>query len=467
MKGPLVQEIAYKEPAEVFYHFKHLPGSFLLDSAELREGCGRYSFIGFEPFLILSNKNGFVVSNEQEEQGDPWSSLASALEQFRQDSIQGLPPFQGGAVGYWSYESSQHLEKIPLAIHDDMKFDDMVVGFYDLVLAFDKLKQQAWIFSSGFPCLREEEKKQRAEKRLLDVVEHLKKQSTRFKSEWPNSLTITTTIASTDYEALVDRAKEYILAGDIFEVNLSKRFQAILPDSCDLFELYLKLRNINSAPFASYMHFPPVTIISASPERFVKLSQGKLETRPIKGTRPRGKTMAEDMALRQELLLSEKDRAENIMIVDLLRNDLSRVCEDFSVKVKQLCALESYATVHHLVSVVEGTLNSELKAVDALKALFPGGSITGAPKIRAMEIIAELEPTQRGPYCGCIGYIGFDGAMDTSITIRTFCVKENKLTFQAGGAVVADSIPAGEHEEVLAKAKALINALGTSYDPFN
>jgi para-aminobenzoate synthetase component 1 len=261
------------------------------------------------------------------------------------------------------------------------------------------------------------------------------------------------------YETAVQRVIDYILAGDIFQANLSQCLQTRLPSGLTGFNLYRRLRKVNPAPFAAFVRFDDIEIVSASPERFLKLQQGRIETCPIKGTRPRGATPQADQALAAELLASEKDRAENVMIVDLLRNDLSRVCRDGSVNVPRLCELETFATVFHLVSTVTGELLPGKTAVDLLRACFPGGSITGAPKIRAMEIIAELEPTQRGPYCGSIGYIGFDGSMDTSITIRTYGIKDGIVTFQAGGGIVADSRPADEYEETVAKARALIRAL--------
>ena len=243
---------------------------------------------------------------------------------------------------------------------------------------------------------------------------------------------------------------------------MTQRFRAPLPEGVTPFELYRRLRAVNPAPFAAYLDFPEVVVASSSPERFLKLRDGRVETRPIKGTRPRGKTPAEDDALALELLASEKDRAENVMIVDLLRNDLSRVCRDESVKVPELCVLETYATVFHLVSTVVGELLPGMTAVDLLKASFPGGSITGAPKIRAMEIIAELEPTQRGPYCGSIGYLSFTGSMDSNIVIRSYAIKDGTVTFQAGGGIVADSKPDAEYEETMDKARALLAALSPS-----
>lgn len=257
----------------------------------------------------------------------------------------------------------------------------------------------------------------------------------------------------------MQKVRDYILAGDIFQANISQRFS--LPKNISSFDLYSQLRKVNPAPFSAYLNFNEIVIASASPERFLKLENNHVETRPIKGTRRRGKNPQEDKELAKELLQSKKDHAENTMIVDLMRNDLSRVCENHSIQVPQHCGLESYATVHHLVSVVQGKLKPDTTAIDLLKATFPGGSVTGAPKIRAMEIIAEIEPTQRGPYCGAIGYIGFNGNMDTSITIRTYCIRDDIITFQTGGAVVLDSEPEKEYEETFTKANALIKAYDT------
>jgi para-aminobenzoate synthetase component 1 len=279
------------------------------------------------------------------------------------------------------------------------------------------------------------------------------------------AIQVRSNFSPTAYEEQVQKVISYILDGDIFEANISQCFSASLPANLTPFDLYRRLRQINPAPFAAYLHFADMVLASASPERFIQLTAGRVETRPIKGTRPRGKSAEEDARLARELVDSEKDWAENVMIVDLLRNDLSRVCEAHSVQVPQLCGLESYPTVHHLVSVVTGTLREGHQALDLLKATFPGGSITGAPKVRAMEIIAELEPTRRGPYCGSVIYLGFDGNLDSSIIIRSFSIKNKKIRFQAGGAIVADSIPREEQEEVLAKARALFRALGCEHDP--
>jgi para-aminobenzoate synthetase component 1 len=266
-------------------------------------------------------------------------------------------------------------------------------------------------------------------------------------------------LAQAQFKSAIGRTIDYIEAGDIYQANITQRFRAKLPGAFDRLALYEALRSRNPATFAAYVDFGDTALLSSSPERFLKLEGRQVETRPIKGTRPRGRSPAEDSALAAELLASAKDRAENLMIVDLLRNDISRVCDVGSVKVPVLYGLESYATVHHLVSVVTGQLGADRNALDLLRACFPGGSVTGAPKIRAMEIIAELEPTARGPYCGSIGYISADGNMDSNIVIRTYCIQRDELTFQVGGGIVADSGPQAEYEESLAKAKALIEVL--------
>ena len=275
---------------------------------------------------------------------------------------------------------------------------------------------------------------------------------------WPG---VVSTFSRESYVHAVERVREYVRAGDVFQANLSQRFEAPAPEPP--FDLYRRLRERNAAPFAAYFDFGDGVVASASPELFLRLEGDRVETRPIKGTSPRGWTPRHDSALGVALSESEKDRAENVMIVDLLRNDLSRVCRDHSVEVPELCEVERYATVHHLASTVVGRLRAGLGAVDLLRATWPGGSITGAPKVRAMEIIAELEPTRRGVYTGSLGYVSFAGAMETSIAIRTFVVKDGRALFQAGGGIVADSDPEREYEETLDKARGMVAAL--AHDP--
>ncbi len=456
----LAREIAYVDPVEAFACFAGDPHAVFLDSARSDSALGRYSFIAAEPFRVLQCRDGKVLLDGHAVAGNPFTALAEELGQFAFQRVPGLPPLQGGAVGYLGYELAQHLERLPLAMQDDLQLPDLLLGLHDVIVSFDNEQRRAWICSSGLPEATVERREHRAYERCQWFEQRLAR---RDRPDGPVPIAARAEIASNftrhAYEAAVKRVIDYIRAGDIFQANLSQRFRAVLPEGLTSFELYRRLRRCNPAPFAAYLRHGDIAIASASPERFLQLRGGQVETRPIKGTRPRGATATEDQMLSTALIASEKDRAENVMIVDLLRNDLSRVCRDGSVSVRSLCALETFATVFHLVSTVTGDLRPGLGAVDLLRACFPGGSITGAPKIRAMQIIAELEPHRRGPYCGSIGYIGFDGTMDTSIVIRTYVIRDRTVTFNAGGGIVADSRPDDEYNETLAKARALIAAL--------
>jgi para-aminobenzoate synthetase component 1 len=456
------REIPYLDPLVAYQPWAQKPWSLFLDSALPGERLGRYSFIAADPFLTLTSKGRQIRLGDKEIQGNPFEVLQTQLVKYPLAYREGFPRFQTGLAGYFGYDLGHHLETLPGPGADDMGFPDLMLGFYDVVIAFDQVQKRAWIMSSGYPAEKDLDRALRAQERMQTFLKVL--DSTSRKVEPPfrpaQKAEIRSNFERSAYEEAVARVVEYIYAGDIFQANLSQRFSAPLPEGDTPFDLYKRLRAINPAPFAAFMNFGETVIASASPERFLLLRDGWVETRPIKGTRPRGSTPEADRALAHELLESEKDRAENVMIVDLLRNDLSRVCQDHTVKAPEICVLESYATVHHLVSTVEGRLNPEADAVDLLCATIPGGSITGAPKIRAMEIIAELEPTWRGPYCGNIGYLSFTGDMDTNIVIRTYALRGKQVTFQAGGGIVADSEPVREYEETLDKARALIDALG-------
>ncbi len=459
MAGPIdVTECGYLDPVSAFARFAAEPFALLFDSALKTPQYGRYAFIAADPFLKLVAKDGEIRLGDRCFQGDPFLTLKRELARYRQESRRNVPPFQGGAAGFFGYDLCHHLEKLPAPPpeNDDVAFPDMALGFYDVVVAFDLWERRAWIVSTGHPerdpgkrAVRAAERTDAFRAKLENVPSPKPPAVIGFPVSWESNFT------RESYQACVARVVDYIRAGDIFQANLSQRFRARVPDYFDPFALYRRLRAVNPAPFAAYLNFGDVVLASSSPERFLRLRGDMVETRPIKGTRPRGTTPAEDAALAEALRESAKDRSENVMIVDLLRNDLSRVCRDHSVHVSELCVLESFATVHHLVSTVTGNLREGMDAVDLLRAAFPGGSITGAPKVRAMEIIAELEPTRRGPYCGCIGYIGFDGAMDTNIAIRTLAFTNKTAVFQAGGGIVADSDPALEYGETLDKAKAL------------
>ncbi len=467
---PLIEEVDTElspfDAFELLFEGKHF--SFFLDRGMDPGKLGRYSFVGSSPFLVLSSRGSEITLTRGAEKsslrGNPFDILNNFLGVYHLDSSSPQVPFLGGAVGYFSYDLCHFIERLPGTAVDDLRLPECYFGFYDLVVAFDNLQGRAYIISTGFPELRESERMERASQRLKEVKEKLADVSASGRkapllpiSSTMGQVTLAGGFTHQEYVAAVEKARQYIIAGDIFEVNLSQRFEAEL--STTPYELYRRLRQVNPAPFACYLGFDEVSVVSASPERFLRVHGDWVETRPIKGTRPRGKTPEEDEALANELVSSIKDRAENIMIVDLERNDLGRVCRFGTIKVTELAILEVFPTVFHLTSTVEGNLREGKNCIDLLKATFPGGSITGAPKVRAMEIIDELEPTRRSVYTGNIGYLSFNGNLDLNIAIRTFLVKGSKAYFQVGGAVVYDSDPEAEYQETLDKARALINAL--------
>ncbi len=453
---------------EIFLLFKDEPYSFFLDSGVYGK-LGRYSFIGSRPFLIFKSKGQrieIIQGNESKIiQGNPFEILRCYYHRYKVDNPTTLP-FVGGAVGYFGYDLNQQIEKLPSLKPDDVKIPDCILGFYDSVIIFDHLENQVFIAAAGLPEKEPSKALQYAETKILELKHRITTSSLTDK-EIPQipegDVLLTSNFTRESYLGAVRQALDYIYAGDIYQVNLSQRFSANYFG--DPISLYKNLREINPAPFASFLNFSDVVVLSSSPERFLKLTDGIVETRPIKGTRPRGLTTEEDLALREELQNSIKDQAELVMIVDLERNDLGRVCEPGSVQVTELFTVEEYATVFHLVATIRGQLKKDKDVIDLLKAAFPGGSITGAPKIRAMEIIEELETTKRNIYTGSIGYLGFDGDMDLNIVIRTIVIKDKKVYFQVGGGIVADSDPEKEYQETLDKAKALIRALKGRFVP--
>jgi para-aminobenzoate synthetase component I len=456
---PIAREIAYRDPLELFAVVAGDRHAALLHSA-VDDGRGRHSLIGLEPFAVVIGRDGGTEVDGAPVAGSPFDALRAALGRDRLPRVPGLPPLQGGAVGYLGYELGRHLERVPLAPATPDDPPEAALMLCDVVVALDNRERRAWIVSSGLPEADPVARAARAAARLDHVVARLADSGPLRPPPVPGRPPrLASSFTREGYEAAVRRVIDAILAGDIFQANLSQRLAADLPEGVSPFDLFRRLLAANPAPFAAYLKIDDLVLASSSPERFLSLAGGRVETRPIKGTRPRGRTPAEDEALAGELAASEKDRAENVMIVDLLRNDLSRVCRDGSVAVPQLCAVERFATVMHLVSSVTGELRPGMGAVDLIEACFPGGSITGAPKIRAMEVIAAIEPVRRGPYCGAIGHVGWDGSLDTGIVIRTYAVRGGRVTFGVGGGVVADSDPAAEYEETLAKARALIAAL--------
>jgi para-aminobenzoate synthetase component 1 len=474
----LVEELSpAPDPWECFRRLARLPRVLFLDSALDHPTLGRYSFLTADPFEWLWSRGRRVyVSGRPLEPADPFAALADRLARYRAGPVPGLPPFQGGAAGLFGYDLCHHLERLPRPRWDEFEVPDLAVGLYDWVAAFDHVLSRAWLISTGFPESDPHRRRRRAARRLAEVRRLLarpapqdgwdRKGSGAAEAapaapcpQWPvpGPAGLTSNFGRAAYLDTVRRAIDYIHAGDCFQVNLAQRllYPARLPPA----ELYRRLRERNPATFAGYFDLGDFVVASASPERFLRVEDGAVEARPIKGTRPRGDTPAEDRARLEELLGSPKDRAENVMIVDLLRNDLGRVCRYGSVRVPALCRPETYRFVHHLVSEVRGRLREGLSAIDLLRAAFPGGSVTGAPKVRAMEIIAALEPAARGPYCGSLGYLGFDGGMDTSILIRTFTAGRGWVQFPVGGGIVADSVPEQEYDETWHKAEGLVRAL--------
>lgn len=423
--------------------------------------------MGSSPFLLLKSCCDSITlirnSDETLIKGNPFEVLGQYLKTYKLDVSPTPVPCIGGAIGYFSYDLCHFMERLPETAVDDLQLPECYFGFYDLILAFDNLNRKQFIISTGFPELDEKLRIKRAKERLEELKGRLSdfrigcRETATDSVNNSHEVRLKGNFTREDYIRAVEKARQYIIDGDIFEVNLSQRLEAevhVFP-----YDLYLRLRQINPAPFSAYLNFGEVAIVSSSPERFLRCEGDLVETRPIKGTLRRGKTPEEDEANARELINSSKDHAENMMIVDLERNDLGRVCRFGSVKVTELAILEKFPTVFHLTSTVVGRLRDGLDCIDLLKATFPGGSITGAPKVRSMEIIDELEPTRRSVYTGSIGYLSYNGNLDLNIVIRTFLIKGDRAYFQVGGAVVYDSEPESEYQETLDKARALIAAL--------
>ncbi|MBL4805075.1 MAG: aminodeoxychorismate synthase component I [Alphaproteobacteria bacterium] len=453
---PFIRELPFKDPIAVFSALQHLPYSIIFDSADREHPNARYSFIVSHPIETLEYKDGEMLVTNWEEQtrieGEPFKIVQDRLKHWIPESepAKGMPPFQGGAAGYFGYDVGRALEDIPEDAKDSPDLPDLALGIYDQVMAFDHEKDQAWIITHA-PSYHEARKKQDYLLYLISRPHEVAPFEGAYM-KWESNFD------APDYVDMVGKVIEYIKDGDIFQACVAQRFDAELPEGFDRFSHYCHMREVNAAPFAAFMNCGDVAISSASPERFLTVKDRKVETRPIKGTRPHIANETLDRRYRKDLEESEKERAENTMIVDLLRNDLSKSCLAKSVEVTELCKLETFASVHHLVSTVRGTLKKNKSALDLLKGCFPGGSISGCPKIRAMEIIEELEPTRRGPYCGAFGYVGFNGNMDSNILIRTLVYENNKVSFQVGGGITADSCPDAEYQETFDKAEGIFRS---------
>ncbi len=472
----------FENTAALFDFVADAPWSVFLDSGhQQNETSGRYDIIAIDPVASIVTQgekttiNHYLSGNKNSATSDPFDLLRDLLDQYREQIPHHVRqniklPFIGGAMGYFSYDLGRRIEKLPSTALDAEDLPEMALGIYDCVLIVDHHKKQSFLSTPS--------EKNLAQKRITQWQTLLQKARQQNKNTNHNKYLhdhfkvtgdITSNLSFKRYARAFDTIQAYIRAGDCYQVNLTQRFSA--PATGRLWHTYHTLKAINPAPFSAYFNTPFGEILSASPERFLSVQcederdtkqnrhRYKVSTKPIKGTRPRADDPVQDQALANALKNSSKDRAENVMIVDLLRNDLGRVCKTGTVNVPKLFAIESYATVHHLVSTVEGILDNNQDAISLLRAAFPGGSITGAPKIRAMEIIEEVEPNRRGIYCGALGYIDFNGNMDTNIMIRSLIYNQNEVRFWVGGGIVYDSNVDEEYQETLDKGAALLELL--------
>lgn len=443
-------------PIQVAQRLNHLPHLLVLESSMRHKSLGRFSYVSCDPVE-------WFCPIEEAASGFDW--LKDRTKSFSTTNDVKLPPFQGGIAGVFDYEFASAIESVPVCRESVNHQSPLSLGIYDVVIAWDHEKKQSWLISQGFPCVDAGDRRQRAIDRSEFFLQQMDKTpgksvATPCPSTIKHEPTISSNFEKVEYLKMIERALEYIRAGDIFQVNLAQCLTH--PATTGPLELFERLRERNPATFAGYLDTGDRQIISASPERLVAVRDRHVETRPIKGTRRRTQHPEVDIDVGRELLASEKDRAENVMIVDLMRNDLSRVCCNDSVRVTQYVELEKYASVLHLVSAIEGRLRDDVDATDLLRAIFPGGSITGAPKIRAMEIIAELERWPRGAYCGSLGFIGFDGTIDLNILIRTITACDGVWRIPVGGGIVADSDPESEYDETWTKAQGMLAALASS-----
>lgn len=445
---------------------------FLLESAASAGLLDRYSFLGFAPKRTLSYRNGVYTIVDADgvhevPASDPFQGLAELMGKKRVAPLLNLPAFVGGAVGYFSYDAVRYLERLPEALPDELGVPEAYFAVTDTLVVFDHLRHKVLIISLLDAGELRDAKGEGLDAAYRRAAGDVRRVAERLSAPLKERAAATSGYGAPEigsnftkegYMQAVERAKEYIRAGDAFQVVPSQRFFTEVGEM-DPFLLYRGLRTVNPSPYMTYLKFGDMSLVGASPEPLVRVEGDRVMTRPIAGTRRRGFTPEEDAALAEELLADAKERAEHVMLVDLGRNDLGRVSEIGTVRLEEFMSVERYSHVMHLVSTVTGTLRPEYTALDALAAAFPAGTVSGAPKVRAMEIIEELEPTRRGPYAGATGYYGVDGRLDTCITLRTALLKDGVAYFQAGGGVVADSIPDLEYEESCNKAKALIQAL--------
>lgn len=460
-------------PVSAFYKLMPDDYAFLLESVEGGEKVARYSFLGSQPSILFQSKgNQVTIENYSKsekvvkEYEDPLSALEELMQQYHPVSVDGLPEFHGGAVGYMTYDMVRFVEELPDTNEDELQVPDCFFMIADTILVFDHVNHQIKVVANANIDGDVDTAYTDAIAKIDALVEKListtevglaKNIDDRSDSDVETIPDPPSNFTKSDYEEVVRRAKEYIAAGDIIQVVPSQRFSR--PVSVDSFDIYRALRVVNPSPYMYYLKYDSFEIVGASPEMMVRVEDGVVQTRPIAGTLPRGRTDEEDRELEEKLISDPKERAEHVMLVDLGRNDLGRVCEYHSVEVTDLMIVERFSHVMHIVSHVIGRLRENLTAFDVIRACLPAGTLSGAPKIRAMEIIEELEPTRRGPYGGTVGYFSFSGSADTAITIRTALIKDGTAYVQAGGGVVADSMPENEYYETVSKAWAMLTAI--------
>ncbi|HWG20841.1 MAG TPA: anthranilate synthase component I [Terracidiphilus sp.] len=459
------------------------PECFLLESVEGGEQVGRYTFIGLSPYKRIVARSRQLTITEGKRtthlEGDVFAALRDALGGHKPARLPGLPPFTAGAVGFFAYDAVRQIERLPNLAADELGVPDACLLFFDEVLAFDHVRKEIWLVVTADVTLADAaEAYDAAVRRLNKLEKRLAGPLPRMRAAKGGKLKVSYRSRKREYLGAVLRTKEYIAAGDVFQAVLSQRFD--VEPGVDTFQVYRALRTVNPSPYMYFLRFNPdgplgaapkklkkkvkptsaaIELAGSSPELLVRVHNRKVEYRPIAGTRPRGANEKEDQALADEMLHDEKERAEHVMLVDLGRNDVGRVSEFGSVKVDRLMFVERYSHVMHIVSTIEGKLRNDLTAVDALRACFPAGTLSGAPKVRAMEIIEELEPARRGTYGGAVLYADFSGNLDSCIAIRSLMVKDGKGSVQAGAGIVADSVPEMEHQESLNKARAVIRAI--------
>jgi anthranilate synthase component I len=467
-------------PIRVFQQFSRDTRAFLLESVEGGVKWARYSFIGTDPFLVLRLKSGEVTLEqdgqiERQYTDHPLQLIREKLRTYRSPALPELPPFTGGAIGFFGYDLLQYYEnKLPRHRQDDLNMDDMQFMFCDRIIVFDHLKQQVLVI--GNVHIKDGATDGHIEAAYRNTVRGIEDTICRLQQPVPQSGsrgappndpdlgTISSNLTRQQFIDNVEQAKEYIRAGDIFQVVLSQRFH--IETKVDPLQVYRVLRTMNPSPYMYCLKLDDQMIVGTSPELLVKVDNGKVETRPLAGTRPRGRTPEEDEALEKELLADEKERAEHVMLVDLGRNDLGRVSDYGSVKVDSYMEIERYSHVMHIVSNVSGRLREDKDFFDAFLSCLPAGTLSGAPKLRAMQIISDLENEARGAYGGAIGYLGFSGSLNTCITIRTIIFKQGKAYVQAGAGIVWDSVPELEYEETVNKAKAMLKAIRSAEAAF-